>query len=82
MAILTRWITLSTLLLNIAACKDVNALPSAQRTSSQAAQVQCTSRPCGNTASGKDPQQEVARRQAPVCDWYHGITAFFAWSRI
>ncbi len=55
---MNRFLILTALLLNIAACDAGNTLPVAQKSSSQSGQPKCTSTPCGNTASGKDPQQE------------------------
>lgn len=55
---MNRFLILSALLLDIAACDAGNTLPAAQKTSAQSGQPRCTSTPCGDTASGKDPQQE------------------------
>ena len=48
-----RFLILTALFLNLAACEARTAPPM-----QQTAEPKCTSTPCGNTASGKDPQEE------------------------
>lgn len=55
---MNRFLILTALFLNLTACEARNESAVTQAPAPQAAQPKCTSTPCGNTASGKDPQEE------------------------